>query len=283
MATPEIRRGFPTHRSTDGAEPARVAAQQVNSRGFAISYDDVGEGPTIVLISGFSQSGGDWWELGYVQRLVALGRRVLVVDPLGHGSSDRPHEPDAYRWPDVALDIVAAMDAARAAPALVWGFSRGAALAASIATERPDRAVGLVLGAGGDLGQTPAIALSPPIEALLAGDWAAFFATPGGSIYRETTRRYHERVNDPRAFGAVLAGRRLFPYDIQLSRIIAPAVVYGGSEDEPDGDRRTAEALGVAFRELPGLDHRTGLSAIDRVMEVVEPFLVDHASDIRRR
>jgi pimeloyl-ACP methyl ester carboxylesterase len=280
MTLPEIRRGFPTHRSVSGAEPARVAAQQVHSRGFAISYDDIGEGPPIVLISGFSQSGGDWWELGYVQRLVALGRRVLVVDPLGHGSSDRPHEPDAYRWPDVAMDIVAAMDATGAARAIVWGFSRGAALAASIATERPDRAVGLVLGAGGDLGETPPIALSPPIEALLAGDWTAFFATPGGSIYRDTTRSYHERVNDPRAFGAVLAGRRLFPYDIKLSRVSVPAFVYGGSEDEPDGDRRTAEALGVAFHELPGLDHRTGLSAIDRVMEVVEPFLAAYACDI---
>jgi pimeloyl-ACP methyl ester carboxylesterase len=105
--------------------PARVAARKVDSRGLGISYDDVGEGPTIVLISGFSQSGGDWWELGYVDRLVGLGRRVLVVDPLGHGSSDRPHDPGAYRWPDVALDIVATMDAAGVTQAILWGFSRG--------------------------------------------------------------------------------------------------------------------------------------------------------------
>jgi hypothetical protein len=69
----------------------------------------------------------------------------------------------------------------------------------------------------------PPIALSPAIEALLAGDWAAFFATPGRSIYADATRRYHERVNDPRAFGAALAGRRLFPYGIDLGRIAASA------------------------------------------------------------
>ena len=178
MTLPEIRRGFPTYRPASGEEPARVAARKVDSRGLAISYDDVGEGPTIVLISGFSQSGGDWWELGYVDRLVALGRRVLVVDPLGHGSSDRPHDPDAYGWPGVALDIVAAMDGAGVTQAILWGFSRGAALAACVATERPDRAVGLILGADGDLVETPPIGLSPPIEALLAGDWATFFATP---------------------------------------------------------------------------------------------------------
>jgi hypothetical protein len=58
MTLPEIRRGFPTYRSASGLEPARVAARNVNSRGFGISYDDVGQGPTIVLVSGFSQSGG---------------------------------------------------------------------------------------------------------------------------------------------------------------------------------------------------------------------------------
>jgi pimeloyl-ACP methyl ester carboxylesterase len=198
--------------------------------------------------------------------LVALGRRVLIVDPLGHGSSDRPDEPDAYRWPGVALDIVAAMDSAGVPQAILWGVSRGAALAACVASERPDRVVGLILGAGGDLGETPPIALSPPIEALLAGDWATFFATPGGSIYADATRRYHEQVNDPRAFGAALAGGRLFPYDIDLSRISVPSIVYSGSQDDPDGDRRTARALGVEFHELSGLDHRTGLSATDQVM-----------------
>jgi pimeloyl-ACP methyl ester carboxylesterase len=160
MTLPGTRRGFPTYRAASGAEPARGAPRQANSRGFVIGYDDVGEGPAIVLISGFSQSGGDWWELGYVDRLVALGRRVLVVDPLGHGVSDRPHHPDAYKWPDVALDVVAAMDAAGVARATLWGFTRAATLAACAAIECPARVVGLVLAAGGDLSETPPVTLS---------------------------------------------------------------------------------------------------------------------------
>ena len=85
-------------------------------------------------------------------------------------------------------------------------------------------------------------------------------------------------MNDPRAFGAALAGRRLFPYDIDLGLVAVPSLVYSGSEDEPDRDRRTAQALRVEFHELSGLDHRTGLSATDRVMAVVEPFLAAPAS-----
>ena len=80
-------------------------------------------------------------------------------------------------------------------------------------------------------------------------------------------------MNDPRAFGAALAGRRLFPYDIDLGRIAAPSFVYTGSEDEPNENQRTARALGVDVHELRGLDHRTGLSATDQVLAVVEPFL----------
>lgn len=80
-------------------------------------------------------------------------------------------------------------------------------------------------------------------------------------------------MNDPRAFGAAVAGRRLFRYEIDLGRISASSFVYCGSEDEPDGDQCTARALGAEFHELRGLDHRTGLSATDRVLAVVEPFL----------
>lgn len=76
-----------------------------------------------MLVQGFSLSGGGRWELGQVDRLVVLGRQVLVVDSLGHGKSDQPHDPEAYRWPAAAVDIVAAMDAAGVARATLWGYS----------------------------------------------------------------------------------------------------------------------------------------------------------------
>jgi pimeloyl-ACP methyl ester carboxylesterase len=98
-------------------------------------------------------------------------------------------------------------------------------------------------------------------------------ATPAGSIYHEATRRYHGQVNDPVTFRAALAGRRLRPYTIDLARISVPALVYVGSEDQPELSRRTAVALGVELLEIPGLDHRTGLTATDAVMALVAPFL----------
>jgi pimeloyl-ACP methyl ester carboxylesterase len=273
MTLAEARRAFPSYRSAPGAVPARVAARKAISRGFGISYDDVGEGPAVVLVPGFTMSGGDWWELGYVDRLVALGRRVLAVDPLGHGGSDQPGDPAAYRWPDAPLDVVAAMDAAGVDRATLWGYSRGAVLAAVAAAEAPRRVSGLILGGSGDITTGPAMTLTPWVEGLLAGDWEALWATPLGSGYSPDDRRYCERFNDPRAFGAALAGRRLFPYSDDPSRITARSLVYCGGEDSPEENGRTAQALGVQLHVLPGLDHDGGIMAIDQVMAIVEPFL----------
>ena len=80
------------------------------SRGYAISYADAGDGPAVVLVNGFASPAAEWRKFGYVDRL-ADRYRVLVVDSLGHGQSAMPHDADAYRAPDAA-DIIAAMDAA---------------------------------------------------------------------------------------------------------------------------------------------------------------------------
>ena len=271
MTLSERRRGYPGWRAADA--PARVDPKDATSRAFRISYDDVGKGAPIVLVNGFTLSGGDWWETGYVQRLVALGRRVLIVDPLGHGQSDRPHDPALYRWPDVALDIVAAMDAARVQSATLWGYSRGAALVATAAVEAPERVDALIVGGGGDLTQEPDSDVPPAVQGLLGGDWEAYWATPIGSTYSEADRGYCERVNDPQAFGAAQAGRRLSRYQRDLTRVSAPALVYVGGNDDPEDSQTTARALRTECNVLAGRDHGSAITAVDEVFAFVEPFL----------
>src|SRR5664279_598120 len=104
-------RGYPRNRLTDrsGADP--VATKTARSRGYTISFEDAGAGPAIVLIPGWTMSAADWRDAGYVDRL-ATSHRVLAVDPLGNGLSDKPHDLDAYAWPAVAADVVAVIDAA---------------------------------------------------------------------------------------------------------------------------------------------------------------------------
>jgi pimeloyl-ACP methyl ester carboxylesterase len=82
----------------------------------------VGSGPPVVLVSGFAWPASSSADLGYVDRVVAVRYRVLAVDPLGHGLSDTPHEWESYVAPDVAGDIVAAVEAAGVSEAAFWGI-----------------------------------------------------------------------------------------------------------------------------------------------------------------
>ena len=74
------------------------------SRGYAISYADAGDGPAVVLVNGFASPAAEWRKFGYVDRL-ADRYRVLVVDSLGHGQSAMPHDADAYRAPTLRTSL----------------------------------------------------------------------------------------------------------------------------------------------------------------------------------
>jgi pimeloyl-ACP methyl ester carboxylesterase len=63
-----------------------------------------------VLLHGRPMWGGRWIDRGYVERLQE-SFRVLAPDLLGHGNSDKPHDPAAYGNPGIAADVLAVLDA----------------------------------------------------------------------------------------------------------------------------------------------------------------------------
>ena len=115
--------------------------------GLRIAYEVVGDGNPLMLVPGFSQSRGDWKQTGLVEAFVNAGRKVILVDPRGHGSSDKPHDPAAYRSAAVATDLIAVMDRLEIAVADVLGYSRGAWIAIATAIHHPER-VRAVIGGG---------------------------------------------------------------------------------------------------------------------------------------
>ena len=263
-------RGYPRNRLTDrsGADP--VITKAARSRGHTISFEDAGAGPAVVLVPGWTMSAADWRDAGYIDRL-ATSHRVLAVDPLGNGLSDKPHELDAYGWPAVAADIVAVMDAAGVDQATVWGYSRGAALAGAVAAEFPDRVAALILTGGGDL--TSAVPDNTPLdamtEAMFRGDFGPLWDKYS---FSEEDRQYDQEVNDPIALGAMSIEEER-TCAVNIGRVTAPALVYVGGNDRPDEERRTSDALGVELQVLPGLDHLQAFSRLDLVMPLVLGFL----------
>jgi pimeloyl-ACP methyl ester carboxylesterase len=267
-------RGYPRNRLIERSDEDRVATRSASSRGRRIIFADIGSGGAIVLIPGWTMSAADWWDAGYLDHF-ASSHRVLAVDPLGNGLSDKPHDPEAYRWPEVANDIVAVLDALQIDRAVMWGYSRGANIAAVVAAEFPERVSGLVLTDGGDMStDTPAgAAVTPNAEALSRGDfeplWTAF-------RFSDEDRRYDAEFNDPIALGAMSIAVARYGITYDLGRVTAPALVIVGGEDDPHESRATAAALGAEIHVLPGLDHLQEFTRTDLVFPLVDAFLRTH-------
>ena len=242
------------------------------SRGFAIAYEDIGTGPPVVLVNGYASPATEWTDVGYTERLVER-YRVLAVDSLGHGLSERSPEPDDYRLPDAASDIVAAMDAAGIERAALWGYSRGAKLVATAAVEFPDRVAALILGGFWPPTGVTTDEVEPATEALLRSDWDTFWELVGDGVSAED-RRYMQESSDPLAMAAVDLGANRSDYVIDASRISAPTLLYYGAEDAADPRMGTSLDAFGAQRILEGHhDHFTAFTDAASVAPVVLRFL----------
>jgi pimeloyl-ACP methyl ester carboxylesterase len=242
--------------------------RRATSRGFGISYEDTGSGRPIALINGFSGRAAEWRDLGIVDRL-ASRHRVLSIDALGHGLSDGPHDWDAYLAPAISDDIVAALDDADVERAVLWGYSRGAWMAAMIASRHPDRVTGLIAG-GSDLVALPDPEVPATTEALCRGDWDAFWEAFGEVSDRD---RAEMLLCDPRAIGAVDLGSRRSSYVVDLAGISAPTLLYCGGGDEPEELAATARALGVPLQVVGDAGHFETFAKVDLVVPIVLGFL----------
>ena len=240
-----------------------------SSRGYEISYEDAGAGPALVLVNGLTGTAAEWRELGFVDRL-AVSHRVLSVDTLGHGLSAKPHDPQAYREPGVAADLIAAMDDAGVERAAVWGYSRGAWIACVCAIEFPDRVSSLIMG-GEELTEPPSPDIPAWVEALVLGDWDAFWSS--FPVELSEYDRQQIAANDPRAIGAAFIGGRQSPSP-DLSRVHVPVLLYCGGGDDPQEMLPTAEALGVELKIVGDGDHFQTFGEVDLLVPSVLAHLI---------
>ena len=115
---------------------------RVDVNGVGIEYEVTGEGPPVVLLHGFPDSGRLWRH--QVPALVEAGFSTIVPDLRGYGASDKPAEVEAYSIPFLAGDVVAVLDAVGVERAHVVGHDWGAALAWAFGSLLPDRVDHLV-------------------------------------------------------------------------------------------------------------------------------------------
>jgi pimeloyl-ACP methyl ester carboxylesterase len=112
--------------------------------GHRLAYTTYGEGPrVIVLVHGLLLSQRMHAELA--KALAERGNRVVTLDLLGHGRSDRPPDMWRYSMSTFGAEVIALLDHLEVDEAVVLGTSLGANTALEAASLAPERLRGMVI------------------------------------------------------------------------------------------------------------------------------------------
>jgi pimeloyl-ACP methyl ester carboxylesterase len=128
-------------------------------RGDRLVYDTYGQGDRLlVYLHGLLIDSEI--NRGIAEALAARGNRVVLLDLLGHGRSDKPHHAAAYRIDTYASQVFALLDELGVNDAVLGGMSLGANVSLFAASQQPHRVRGLVL-------EMPVLERAVPFAALL--------------------------------------------------------------------------------------------------------------------
>lgn len=192
------------------------------------------------------------------EALAARGNRVITLDLLGHGASDRPRDMWRYSMATYGRQIVALMDHLEIEQAVVMGTSLGANAALEVAAHDPGRLRGLVIEMpvldNGLLGS--ALAFTPLLVALTFGEPVMKLLGRGArAIPRRIVPHYGNVMldllrQDPGPGGALLQGLffgRIAPPRDERKTFTAPTLILGHMRDpvHPFSD------AGMLAREMP--------------------------------
>ena len=241
--------------------PIRGEVGTFQWRGYTLAYETRGTGgQPFVLIHGLLLP--SWVNGEIATRLAARGHKVILLDLLGHGRSDKPLHASEHRLEYAGQQVVALLDHLGLDQAVVGGMSLGANVSLEVAATAPERVAGLVCEMPVLERGTVAVmlALFPLLLAL------RFARRPMNAVFRlaaRVPRSRHEALNavldtgsEARAMAAVMHGYTAGPVCPPLAArqgITAPTLIIGHGRDwiHPLND---AEAL---FAELPNAEFIT--------------------------
>jgi pimeloyl-ACP methyl ester carboxylesterase len=120
------------------------ATRRFEFEGHRLFYDEYGAGPrVVVLLPGllFSRK----MHRPLAETLAERGHRVLCLDPLGHGDSDRPPEMPNYSMTAFGRQAIALLDHVEVKQAVIGGTSLGANATLEATVAAPERVRGMLV------------------------------------------------------------------------------------------------------------------------------------------
>jgi pimeloyl-ACP methyl ester carboxylesterase len=194
----------------------------------------------LILVHGLLLSQRMHWPLA--EDLAAYGNRVITLDLLGHGESDRPRDMWRYSMTCFGEQVVGLMDHLELEQAVVMGTSLGANTALEVALAHPERLRGMVI-------EMPvldnallwsALAFTPLLVALTFGERVMRLLSGASRAVPRGLLPYYGNVmldlvrQDPGPGGAVLQGLffgRVAPHRTERRTFQTPALVLGHRRD----------------------------------------------------
>lgn len=209
--------------------------------GHRLAYTEYGEGPRLcVLVHGLLLS--QRMQRPLARELARRGNRVVTVDLLGHGESDRPADMWRYSMSTLGEQVIALLDHLGVDEAVVAGTSLGANVTLEACAHAPERVRGMVVE-------------MPVLDHALLGCALAFTPLMAALTVGEPVMRLVSRVTrlvpdagpelaqigldwvrqDPRPSAAVLQGLffgRIAP-DRSIRRTLTPPALVIGHRRDP--------------------------------------------------
>lgn len=128
---------------SDTTAPANLTEHRVPRDGGSLYVrDHAGDGPAFVLLHGFPDNAHIYDDL--IPYLAAAGRRIVTVDFLGFGASDKP-KGALYSFPQQLADVEAVVDTLELDQVIPVGHDAGGPAAVNFALRHPDRTAAVVL------------------------------------------------------------------------------------------------------------------------------------------
>jgi pimeloyl-ACP methyl ester carboxylesterase len=220
--------------------PAAAQDRYFDAGGVRIRYVDMGSGPAVVLVHGFT---GDiersWINTGVLANL-STDHRVLAFDLRGHGHSGKPHDPRAYD--EIGLDVIRLLDHTGVKRAHVVGYSLGGIIIAKLLTTHPERFTSALIGGAAYRRSRSARAdqeneaAAREVEAgiyraLIVSTAATDEPRPGEEAIHARSREI-AGSNDVHAHAALMRARRaLLVSDAEIAAVRVPTLALVGGAD----------------------------------------------------
>lgn len=192
------------------------------------------------------------------EELASRGNRVITVDLLGHGESDRPRDMWRYSMHAFGEQLVALMDELEIPEAVIMGTSLGANASLEVAATAPERLRGMIVEMPvlDNALLASALTFTPILVALTFGEPVMKLVASAARAVPRRLLPYYGNVlldllrQDPGPGGALIQGLyfgRIAPHRTERRKFKTPALVLGHRRDpvHPFSD------AGMLAEELP--------------------------------